>query len=1462
MLVLFLVTVIAFSNSDVQTRAAAEATTYLNQEFGTDISIDRIQFTYFGDVVIKKGLALDHRQDTVIYFSRLETSLLGFSRLLAGTPELGDTEIDSLYLNIHRYKGERLDNLAQFIESFNTGKPKNENAKPFELLASDIEIRDSRLSFVDENLRVPESFIASNMNLDATDFRIEGSNIYAQINDGNFHFYNGAMLAGEDGEPNGLDIRHLEADFSYTPTQIQASNLIIETRGSYLAGDLELNYNREDFADFITKVQWDFDIEKSELATNELRQFYSEIVKNETVRISGNMLGTLNDFKVDGLKAYSLNDIAIEGDMGFRNLLENEEKFYLDGNFEKLQVSSTDLRKFLPRVLKGKLPNSLDKLGTVVASGYASVDANRVVSKLSGYSRQGDFSSDLVLDDIQGSDIGYKGKIGLRRLNLGKILNLEDIGYVTLDLDVSGKGFDPKNARSRIKGRIPSLDYKGYTYRNILIDGKLKEPLFDGSLIIDDPNLKLNFNGLADFSKTTNEYNFTADLAYADLQATGLFTRDSIAILKGKVDINMRGTNLNDAYGYINIKDASYKNEENNFVFDDFSITSRFDEDAVRIINVNSPDLVNGEISGKFQIEEIPTLLRNSIGAAYSNFQYTELSPDQELSFELVADKTFIDLVLPEVTVGSNTRIKGFLASDERKFNLKLTSPSVTAYGVVMDTIDLQIDNDNPIFNTYLSVAKITNPVMDAEDFKLINRTRNDTLLFRTEFNNANREGDVFNFGFYHTLDGKNNSIVGIRKSELRFQGKRWFINRADKQTQLVFDHDFTTVQLDTIVARHRGERIELAGLINGSQTKRLHLDFEKVRIASLLEPIDSLKLRGEINGRLDVEQVNGNYAPSSNFNIKNFIVNETPLGDFDLQVTGNDDLSVYDVNAQLISKREETFTAKGEITTTGEYSAIDVTADFNDFNLIALSPLGGIVLDKIRGLATGQARITGKLIEPEIDGQLRLNDAGLRLPYLNTDFDFQQDAMVEISTNAFTFDKIILTDTKYQTQGTLTGNIKHKNFGFWEMDLNLDTNRLLVLDTELTPESLYYGTAFIDGTATLTGPVDELFIDVVATSSDDTIFKIPIQEGESLGDTSAIYFLSPEEKQARVSGEKVLQREFKGLELRFDLSVTPVAEVEITVDPTNGSYLRGRGYGNLLIEINTNGKFVMNGDFTATEGIYNFKYAGIVNKNFMIEPGGTMNWTGDPANANINVSAVYSTSANPSILLDNPNLNAQIPVEVVTSLDGDLSFFDPEFQIRFPNTNSVVSSELQYRLEDRSQRQLQALSLVTSGSFYNPNSIGQNAVTGNVVESFTGIINDLVDRDGGQVDFGVSYEASERNPNSDLQRSDRFGITLSTQITDRVFINGKLGVPVGTTNATERAVIGNVEIEFLLNDDGTIRLKLFNRENTLQQFGQQEDYTQGIGLQYQVNFDSLKELYEKIFKKKIEVAPLRANDL
>src|SRR5690606_36332706 len=110
---------------------------------------------------------------------------------------------------------------------------------------------------------------------------------------------------------------------------------------------------------------------------------------------------------------------------------------------------------------------------------------------------------------------------------------------------------------------------------------------------------------------------------------------------------------------------------------------------------------------------------------------------------------------------------------------------------------------------------------------------------------------------------------------------------------------------------------------------------------------------------------------------------------------------------------------------------------------------------------------------------------------------------------------------------------------------------------------------------------------------------------------------------------------------------------------------------------------------------------------------------------------------------------------------------------------------------------------------------------------------------------LGVDYQTGIRNPNQEFQDSDRLGISLSTQISEDITINGRLGVPVGGTE--ESVVVGNVEMRLRLNEDRTLELRVFNRENDVNYFGEGIGYTQGIGLSWQVDFDTFKQFLNKL---------------
>ena len=148
--------------------------------------------------------------------------------------------------------------------------------------------------------------------------------------------------------------------------------------------------------------------------------------------------------------------------------------------------------------------------------------------------------------------------------------------------------------------------------------------------------------------------------------------------------------------------------------------------------------------------------------------------------------------------------------------------------------------------------------------------------------------------------------------------------------------------------------------------------------------------------------------------------------------------------------------------------------------------------------------------------------------------------------------------------------------------------------------------------------------------------------------------------------------------------------------------------------------------------------------------------------------------------------------------------------------------------------------------------SISTAGAVNNLLETTSSVLSDILFSDDDSI-FDVGLDLVQADNTPDLQSAGRVGITLSTQITNRVLINGKVGVPTG--GISESVIVGDVEIDFLLSENGALRAKVFNRQTDIQFIGETEGYTQGAGLSYAVDFNSFKELIRKIFKGKSKEA-------
>ena len=1428
-----LLLIIVFSVPSVQTWAAQKVTDNLNETYGTDIHIKRIGLNWKAEVDIRDIFIADHHKDTLIFSHELQTNILSFRKLINGDLGFGDIALNRAKLYVKTYKGEDTDNLSIFTQKFDTGK---ESTSPFSLFGNDVSAKNTTIKIINENLENPEIFIFNDINILANHFNIKGPEIKANI------------LKLSLITTSGITIKNLKADFLYSATNITLKDMDLETTESKILGDVDLDFSKNGMTDFINDVIITANLKDSKVGTNDLNTFYNEFGPNQLILLDAELKGTLNNFTADHLSLVT-SDTNIQGDFAFLNIIGNEKGYSILAKNHTIATSYFDLRRFMPRILGDVIPVELKELGSFKLNGNTSIINNELKTKSSLSSGLGQANADLKIGNIDNiNNAYYKGNVVLRNFNLGKISKTASLGKVSGNLNFDGSGFTKDNVNTEISGLISSFGFQGYDYQDIKVTGKLKNPLFNGELTIDDPNLKMDFKGIIDASSHTNKLDFEVDVEFAELNQLHLLTRDSISVFTGKVVVEMEGRTIDDVVGTINFSQTFYQNERDYYYFDDFTVTSSFAE-KVRTIEINSPDIINGKISGEFLIEDIPNLFQNGVASIYANYIPREVTTNQYINYELVIYNKIVDVFIPQLKLGDNTRVKGAVYSDKSKFELDFRSPEIILFNNYIGKLNVQIDNDNPLFNTYISADKVNLGFYNLSDVNVINKTLNDTMYVRAEFKGGEKEKDLFNLSLYHTINPMGKSVIGVKKSDITYKDNVWFLNENNNRlNKVVFDDNFKEIRIDSLVLSHEKELIQMAGVMRDSTYKDLKLRFRDVNIGNITPEFDSLRLQGNMNGKLDFLQKNGAYYPASAITIDDVIVNDIPFGDLDIKVDGNEDLTKYDINASLINKNIKSISAIGQIDVAPKNPQIQMDVDLNQFNLQAISPFGGEVITDIRGLITGSAIVSGNYKSPDINGRFILENSGLKVPFLNTDFDLENNAQVVVTKNKLEIGSTKITDTKYGSTGILYGNATHRDFGNWELDLHIDADdRLLVLDTPPDEDAPYYGTAFISGFVSLKGPVDELVIKADATTERGTSFKIPISETASISDDSFVYFLSPEEKAARIKGETVVSSEIKKMTLEFDLNINKNAEVEVVVDQVNNSTLKGRGSGTLLLRIDTAGKFLMYGDFVVFEGQFDFRYGGIIQRNIEVVPGGNIVWDGAPEKANLELSALYNTEANPSVLLDNPTVNRKIPVEVYVDLKGQLEQPELKFKIEFPRVSSTLKSELQFKLQTEDQRQNQALFLLASNSFVNDNYSGTNAFAGTVADRVSGLVNSLFADQDGKFRVGLDYSVGSNTP--EQETSDRFGITLSTQINERILINGKVGVPVG--GVTETAVAGDIEVQWLMNKDGSLRMKFFNRQADLQFIGEDQIFEQGAGISYSVDFNTFQELWRKLFQKK-----------
>ena len=1443
---MFLITVLVGFIPAVQTFLASKITDRFNQQFSTNISILRANLTFSGTIALNNVLVNDHKKDTLFFINQLEISALGLNDLISSNPNIRTMKLAGLNVNLKTYKNDSISNLNYFIQQFQ--KSPSDSIASFSMKASSIELVGGSVFFSNDNNNQREPFFLDNIAFLVDDFNLNENNFEARFKDFSLT------------TSKGIDITSFTSNISFFNQKFKADALHLETNYSLLQGFISVDLLEND----IQKAQWEASIVESYLGLKDIHVFNSSISNKGQLFLDTNLEGSLNNFSVTNVKLSSL-DTYFEGSFLVKHLFDKQTPFVIENQIDRFSFSESSINQLIPSAFGSLLPSSLKHLGELEIKGENVFSPESVSSNILIEAAAGIIESNLLLKEFSNIDNAlYEGVVSSSNFDLGVLLQNDRFGKVDFNFDLYGKGMTVDLIDSSLSGSISSIIYNQNTYNDISISGDIKNELFEGNITSTDPNLDFKFDGIVDFSGTKNYFDFNASFTHLNLFNLGMST-DTKASFSGNVSVQIEGNSQKDFIGDLSLKNTSFKTSQNTYNFKAFDLQSRTNG-SVRVININSEDVLSGILIGNFSFIELPKLVENALSNTYTKTKLHKVSSGQYLTFNFNVNSKIANALNPNIVLDDNTYIKGKIDSDKKLFRLSLRMPSLQFNDINMDRFNLQIDNKNTLFNTFLKVDNFDSKYAKIKDINLINTYVKDTLFFRAEYNDPLSDSENYQVNFYHTMDSLNRSVVGFKYSEFNVKNNRWVLNANDsKSNKIIIDRKESKISIKPFKFFHSDEELYVEEFITSPNQQLLKLSFTNVQLKSLLSEIPRLDLKGKLNGTFGFEKMDKQYLANSSIKIAPLSINNYVYDTALIDIKADENLKVFDLSAAVIEKQQKVLNIGGSFEITENGIPLDVSLNLKEFPVAPFSSLGKNTLSNFKGSFTGNLSLGGMLSSMSIDGQIFMNQSGLSIPYLGVDYDFTNKSSVLFSNQSIQFEHVDLKDAQYGSEGVLKGTIDHKNFKNWTLDLTINSDRLSMLHTSNDPNFLYYGDAFLSGNAHLYGPTKQLTIDIEGATAKGTSISIPINDVTKIDKASYIKFV---DKRIEKSSKNDLFAidDIKGLTLNFDLDVTKDAEVEVVVDPETGSSLKGRGAGNILMEINTNGRFNMWGDFIAYEGVYNFKNLGIFEKEFILKEGGTIVWDGDPLQAQLNMDAEYSVpgGANPALLSEDLNLNRKIPTLVTTSLTGNLLKLNtPVFSIDFPNTSGAIKSELDYRLSDQEKRQLQAVSLLVQGFFISDvslSSVSSGTFYNNVFQKFSGIFDSLFADDDGKINVGLNYLKGDKNASETLKTRDRLGLTLTTKISDRILLNGKFGVPV--SGIEETVFVGDVEIEFLLNKEGNLRARIFNKENEYQYIGDELGFTQGGGLSYQVDFDSFKNLLEKIIRKKSNFSSLNSSTI
>lgn len=1441
-----------------QSALARIITTYLSQELNTDIKINEVTVTAFFNLLIKGVEINDLHQKNIFSAEQVEVNIDKFNykeRKL----NVKQLKLKEANIALKIYENEEDMNFQFLIDHFTPNDSIETVAdsiqpKKWDISISAIQLSKSKFSMINENKSLIEigmdydRIVVDDIDLDLANLRFIGDTVLFEINKLN------AI------EKSGFLIKQFSGEFALSEKILDVKNLKLLTNQSQLDLDFKFSYN--DFSayeEFIDSVMIDAKIRNSKLNLADLGFFAPELFEmDDEIFINTLFKGTVEDFKADQLRFKFGGSTEFEGEISMKGL-PNIENTYTDLIINKFYTSANDLANFaIP--IDGKflvLPAEIYEFGECSIVGYLNGTFKNFTSDLDLKTKIGSLSANINMNTQDSLDSTfYNGHFQSLSFDLGKMLRIpEYLGTMNLDLDFNGSGLTNEDIKLKLDGVISSVELMQNNYNQIIINGELADKKFDGHLDVSDENIDFQFNGSVDFKKDIPEFNFNADIQHANLYKINLLKYDSTATLSTQLNLNYAGINLDDLIGMIEVNNTIY--EQNNKIYKLLNLTLNANYDSLRnkIIELRS-DYIDADIKGKFKFAELFTSVESLIGQYIPRFFYDSINIEptltsQNLDFEinLKNSDTLTDLFFPGIKIAPNSKIEGYYYTDLNSVYVQANSSEIELMGVKFYDWYLKTDNDEKAFLiltgskdvVFKTASENDSTSFGLENFNILASVQNDSIDYRIAWNDS--ESIDENTGYlsgYFKFNSRTESEMKLKKADFIINNKTWNI---DLNSHLYFDKSLFAI--DSLNIFSDKQSLFLTGAVSEQANDTLKVIFRNWDLSNfdLLINDPNLNVDGIIDGEIQLMDLYDSPKVTAQLGIAKLALNEQQLGRGVIKSTWNNDNNSLEASFDIINignaGEGKVFGIAGTYFPNRDEHNFDFGIDLSNLDLQILSPYVSDFMSELEGLASGRLLLDGSLAKPRIIGNVNLMRTGVKIDYTNVKYSLSNE--IKFRENEIQFNHVVLYDS-LGNQAICQGKITHEYFDNFKFDINIKPQKVLGLNTNKSQNSMFYGTAFASGDVNIRGPIDEIVIDIAVRSEKGTQIKIPISYDSEMTETNYIVFVNSADTISKPIDYKV---DLSGLSLNLNLNVTQDADIELFLPYKMGN-IRADGNGDINITVNSRGDFEIFGDYFIHQGTFLFTLQNLVSRRFSILEGGKISWTGNPYEAELDIKTLYKTKA--SLAGFDIENDRRYNIDCFLELSQLLSDPTIHFSIGIPNIDKEDEQKVFAQLDTENEAQMnqQMISLLVLGSFSSSSNMTPSA--GEIGASSINVLSNQLSNWLSQIskdfDIGINYRPSGAYTEQEVE------VALSTQLfNNRVLIDGNFGVLGNQQSSNASGIVGDVNVEVKITDDGRFRIKAFNRSNINSAYNtnaldDRAPYTQGVGIFYRREFDSFGDLF------------------